>query len=315
MARHKRWYDPDAAVSVRVISQADRDAPINVSRWRHARVAPSLGECLIYPLSDGPGLGLLVLLPPILWFLSLPIFDIIAVLQPLTKSDWALGALDRAGDDPRALQLRDDLRLRAACSSATSWSRAPWARIDHPRWPEWHPATSPKGSAAGSGRPCSASLIGGIPVALLLDPLRRHRLVRLGRLRRADHAGRRLRADGAGGVALARQHHRGQSDHGRRGDPSDRLGYLRPCLVASIALVLAGLGVWGLLYKMPTMWMEAVAIWAFWVFRFYAAMVASADDGTDLPRPCARPALVPAPAKMGVVAASAGRSTPIRELS
>ena len=28
-----------------------------------------------------------------------------------------------------------------------------------------------------------------------------------------------------------------------------------------------------MLYKMPTMWVEGVAIWAFWVFLFYAAMV------------------------------------------
>lgn len=33
----------------------------------------------------------LVLFPPALWVLSLPIFDFIAFLQPLTKSDWALG--------------------------------------------------------------------------------------------------------------------------------------------------------------------------------------------------------------------------------
>lgn len=80
MARHKRWYNPDDSLSIQVISHVDRDAPINVSRWRHARVAPSLAECLVYPLSDGPGLGLLILLPPVLWFLSLPIFDIIACL-------------------------------------------------------------------------------------------------------------------------------------------------------------------------------------------------------------------------------------------
>jgi hypothetical protein len=49
--------------------------------------------------------------------------------------------------------------------------------------------------------------------------------------------------------------------------------YLVPCLVTSIAVVLAGLGVYGLLYRMPRMWMEAVALWAFWVFIFYEGMV------------------------------------------
>ena len=49
--------------------------------------------------------------------------------------------------------------------------------------------------------------------------------------------------------------------------------YLRPCLVAVLLLVLAGLGVWGLLYQMPTMWLEGLAIWLFWVLIFYGAMV------------------------------------------
>ena len=85
-----------------------------------------------------------------------------------------------------------------------------------------------------------------------------------------------------------------------------RLGvrYLRPCLVASIALVLTGLGVWGLLYKMPSMWMEAVALWGFWVIDALWRDGHAADDGTDLPRSRPRPVLVPAQATVGVVAAS-----------
>src|SRR3974377_2278855 len=50
------------------------------------------------------------------------------------------------------------------------------------------------------------------------------------------------------------------------------LVYCVLCLVASVALVRAGLGVYGLLYRMPRMWMEAVALWAFWVFLLYEAM-------------------------------------------
>ena len=49
--------------------------------------------------------------------------------------------------------------------------------------------------------------------------------------------------------------------------------YVIPCLVASVALVLGGLGVYGLLFRMPRMWMEAVALWAFWVFVLYEGMV------------------------------------------
>jgi hypothetical protein len=54
-----------------------------------------------------------------------------------------------------------------------------------------------------------------------------------------------------------------------------RLGwsYLRPAIMASISLGFAVLGVCGLLYRMPKMWMEAVALWAYWVFVLYLAMV------------------------------------------
>ena len=38
-------------------------------------------------------------------------------------------------------------------------------------------------------------------------------------------------------------------------------------------MILAGLTVRSLLYSMPTIWAEGLALWAFWVFLFYAAMV------------------------------------------
>src|SRR5262244_706960 len=92
MARRKRWYDPDAELAIRVVSPVVQES-WSAFKWRHPRVSPGLGECLLYPLKDGPGLGLLVFLPPMMWVLSLPIFDVISVLQPMTKGDWALGLL------------------------------------------------------------------------------------------------------------------------------------------------------------------------------------------------------------------------------
>ncbi len=213
MARRKRWYDPDAAVSVQVISHVDRDVPINMSRWRHARVAPSLTECLVYPLKDGPGLGLLILLPPVLWFLSLPIFDIIAVMQPLTKSDWALGLLIVPVLIPVLFSFAMTFGYallflgHVLVSSALGENRSsPLARVA----PRRHLRRDLPLVLGGPVRRHDRGNPGGV----LLAPLRSDRLVRLGRLRRADHAGCRLRADGPGGVALAREHHRGQSNHG-----------------------------------------------------------------------------------------------------
>ena len=93
MARRKQWYDPEASEAIRVVPRAEDEPTLSSLRWRHARVRPGLGECLLYPLSDGPGLGLLVLFPPAMWVLSLPVFDFIAMLQPLTKGNWKLGLI------------------------------------------------------------------------------------------------------------------------------------------------------------------------------------------------------------------------------
>jgi hypothetical protein len=79
--------------------------------------------------------------------------------------------------------------------------------------------------------------------------------------------------------------------------------YVIPCLVASVALVLGGLGVYGLLFRMPRMWMEAVALWAFWVFVLYErGDGCHANAGADLSRSCGGAGLVPSPATVGDLA-------------
>jgi hypothetical protein len=272
MARRKRWYNPDAALDVRVKSRADRDGPINPLRWRHPRVAPSVGECLIYPLNDGPGLGLLVLLPPILWLLSLPIFDIVAVLQPLTKSDWALGLLIVPVLIPVFFSFSMMFGYALLFLGHVLVSSA-MGEIDHPRWPEWHPADIAEGICRWFWAGLFGVLIAGIPVVFYwlhcgdidwFDWVIFAELVMVGA--------------GYGQMALAASL---LHENIIAANPLTvvsailRLGwdYLRPCLVASAALMLVGLGVWGLLYKMPMMWMEALALWAFWVFVLFTAMV------------------------------------------
>ena len=120
-------------------------------------MSPSLGECLLYPLTDGPGLGLLVFLPPFLWLLSLPIFDVISVLQPLTKGDWALGLLVVPVMIPVlfsfAMIFGYALLFLGQC-----WSSSSLGENDHPALAGVaSQPTSRRGSAAGSGRACSAS--------------------------------------------------------------------------------------------------------------------------------------------------------------
>jgi hypothetical protein len=273
MARRKRWYDPDATADVRVIPRADSDGPINPLRWRHARVEPSLGECLVYPLKDGPGLGLLFFLPPILWFFSLPIFDIISVLQPLTKSDWALGLLVVPVLIPVLFSFAMTFGYALLFLGHVLVSSA-LGEIDHPRWPEWHPADISEGICRWFWAGLFGILLGGIPVAYYwmhcgdidwFDWIVFAELLIIG----VAYAQMALAASLLHENLIAANPITVVTSIFRLGGC-----YLRPCLVASSTLALTGLGIWGLLYHLPRMWMEAVALWTFWLVVLYSAMVA-----------------------------------------
>jgi hypothetical protein len=272
MARFKRWYDPDAATALRVIPRAEYEESWSIVKWRHARVSPGLGECLLYPLTDGPGLGLLVFLPPIMWILSLPVYDIISYVQPMTKGDWALGLLIVPVMLPMlfsfAMTFGYALLFLGHVLVASSLGEN-----DHPRWPEWHPSDI----AEGIGRWFWAGLfgiaMGGGPLVLywkyrgdtgLLDWVALIGLITLG----AGYAQMALAASLLHDNIIAANPVTVITAIARIG-----WDYLRPCLVAALVLVLAGVSLWAMIYRMPTMWVEGVAIWAFWVFLFYAAMV------------------------------------------
>jgi len=272
MSRPKRWYDPEASQEVRLISRASGEPSYAAVRWRHPKVMPGLWECLLYPLSDGPGLGLLVLFPPILWFLSLPIFDFIAILQPMTKGDWKLGLVVLPVFIPLMFSFAMTFGYVLLFLGHVLVAAA-MGENDHPRWPEWHPGDISEGFGRWIWAALFGVAIGGAPALTCwsyygqVDWLSGSVFVV-------------LVLGGAGfaqmALAAALMH-----DTIIAANPVTVIaaifhigwGYLKPCLVGSIALALAGLGVWGLLYRMPKMWMEAVALWAFWVFVLYEAMV------------------------------------------
>ena len=49
--------------------------------------------------------------------------------------------------------------------------------------------------------------------------------------------------------------------------------YAIPSVVGSAALASVVLGIYGLLFRLPKMWMEAVSLWGFWVLLLYLGMV------------------------------------------
>jgi hypothetical protein len=272
MAQPKRWYDPDAATSLRVISRAEYDESWSVAKWRHRRETPGLGECLLYPLTDGPGLGLLFLLPPIMWVLSLPVYDVVSFLQPISKKDWALGLLVMPVMLPMlfsfAMTFGYVLLFLGHMLVASSLGEN-----DHPRWPDWHPSDI----AEGIGRWFWAALFG---LALGGGPLMLYWMYHgdLGLLDWFVLIGLITLGVGYAQMALAASL---LHDNLIAANPVTvllaiaRIGwdYLQPCLVAALALVMAGVGMWAMLYWVPSRWVEACAIWAFWVFLFYSAMV------------------------------------------
>ncbi len=271
MARPKRWYDPEASQALRVVARSQDELSYTALRWRHTRVMPGIGECLLYPLSDGPGLGLLVFFPPVLWALSLPIFDFIAFLDQ-AKSHWALGLAVLPIFLPLMFSFAMTLGYVLLFLGYVLVASA-MGENDHPRWPEWHPAEISEGIIRWLWALMMGVALGGWPVALYWSYSREinwlHGVVFVDLIVVGT-------AFGQMALAAALLH-----DTIIAANPFTvlmailRVGwaYMNPCLVTSVALVLAGLGVYGLLFRMPRMWMEAVALWAFWVFVLYEGLV------------------------------------------
>ena len=232
---------------------------------------PSIGECLLYPLSDGPGLGLLVLFPPAFWVLSLPIFDFIAYLQPLTKGHWAPGLAILPIFLPLMFSFAMTFGYVLLFLGYVLVASA-MGENDHPRWPEWHPAEISEGIIRWVW-------------ALLLGVARadcRWHCTGATVVRSTGCMASSSSISSWWGRRLVRWPWRWRSCTTRSSPPirspcgsrsCGGTGLRVPCLVASVALVLGGLGVYGLLFRMPRMWMEAVALWAFWVFVLYEGMV------------------------------------------
>ena len=271
MGRPKRWYNREASLAVRVIGRDDPNESFCSIRWRHPRINPTLWECLAYPLTDGPGLGLLFFFPPIFWVLSLPIFDLIAVLQPL-KADWRLGLLVVPVMVPIIFSFSMTFGY-ALVFLGHMLVGSSMGENDHPIWPEWHPADIAEGIVRWIWAAVVGLSIGAAPLALywyncgpidVFDCLVFAALIML--------------AAGFGQMALAAAM---LHENIVAANPITvvaaiaRIGwaYLWPCLLAGISLAFTVLGVFGLLYKMPRMWMEAVALWGYWVFVLYLGMV------------------------------------------
>jgi hypothetical protein len=268
--RRKSWYDASAANAVRVVSHAP--ALDSSYRKKHPRTPPGLGECLVYPLADGPGVGLLVFLPLILLVLSLPVFDVIAILEPISRGDWALGLL--------ALPIF--LPLLFTFSMVLGYGLLFFGHLfvasalgepDHPGWPEWNPPEIAEGLVRWFWAVIFGVVLGGLPAAVYW--------LHCGDI---DWFDRMVFADLVIlGVAYALMALAASLLHDSliMANPITVLlaifqvgwDYLQPCVTGTIALLLGSGILYALFSRIPTLRLAVVCLWGFWVVTLYAAMV------------------------------------------
>ena len=268
-AGRKAWYDAAGIESVKVVS---KEATLHAPRRRRPPTAPGLGECLAYPLTDGPGAGLLIVLPPVLFFLTLPIFDVIAIVEPLSRSDWALGLLAL----PIFLPLLITFSLVLGYGLlffGQMFVASALGEPDHPTWPEWDPKEISEGLTRWVWAALFGLALGGFPVVVYwkncgdidwFDRMIFADLVILG-------AGYALMA-----LAASLLH-----DSLAAANPLTVLGaiaqvgwdYVMPCLAGGVALMLAAGAIWGVLFRIASMKLALFSLWGFWVFVLYEAMV------------------------------------------
>lgn len=267
----KSWYDPTAIDSVRVLTEKE---PGGAPTFRGRRpLAPvRVRECLYFPFSDGPGIGLMVFFPPLLWILSLPIFDVIAVLQPFTKGDWALGLLVLPVFGPLLFSFMMTLGYVLVFLGQMLVGSA-LGEMDQPRWPEWHPHDIMEGIGRWVWAFLLGFALGGFPLVLYwracgdidwLDWIVFADLVIVG-------AGVALMA-----LAASLLH-----DNIVAANPYTvftaiwRTGwdYIKPSVVAGLALMAVAAAFWSMLFYTSSMLIAGLALWCFWVFTLYVAMV------------------------------------------
>jgi hypothetical protein len=269
MAR-KSWYDASASDAVRVVSRQAGD--FGPPRRRRPRAAPGLLECLTYPLTDGPGVGLLVLLAPLLLLLSLPVFDVIAIIEPLSRGDFALGLLVLPIVTPMATTLALVLGWGLLFLGQTFVASA-LGEPEHPRWPGWDSSQIAEGLGRWAWAGVFGLLLGGVPVVVYWTVC--------GDLDWFDYV---VFADlvflgvGYALVALAASL---LHDSLVMANPFTVLmaigqfgwDFVMPCVTGGLALIVAGGALYGVLFCIPSLPTAVAALWGFWVLALYETMV------------------------------------------
>ncbi len=268
----RSWYDPNSESLVVQRERVEGHALIS-SRYRRSRDKPvGVGECLLYPLQDGPGIGLLVFLPPLLWLLSLPVFDLIAALEPLTRGNWALGLITIPILTPLAFSFAMLFGYALLFLGETLVVSA-LGEHDHPRWPAWDSHAISEGLGRWIWAGVFGLALGVFPVAFYW--LNCGDIDWFDRIVFADlviicvgYAGMMLAVSLLHDSLLAANPINVLATIGRIG-----WSYLPTCLTAGFTVLAIGLSLWAILFRMPSMELAALALWGFWIGSLYLGMV------------------------------------------
>ncbi len=268
MAR-KSWYDPNAAkTTVRVVKE--ESVTWGYRKRLHPKTAPGLLECLAYPLTDGPGIGILIFMPPVLLGMSLPLFDMIALLDT-SRKNWELGLLVL----PIFLPLMSVFALVFGYGLLFFGHQLVASALgepDHPRWPDWDSHEI----GEGLGRWFWATIFGlglaGFPVVGYwqicgdidtFDRIIFFDLVVLG----TGYALMALAASLLCDSLLAANPLTVISAIAHLG-----FDFVMPCLTGGLALAADAGIIYCVLVLFPSMKTAVFGLWGFWVFTLYAIM-------------------------------------------
>ena len=267
----KSWYNPGARV-IRTVAEIDEAAMEMAGRRKRLTRRPTLWQCLLYPICDGPGVALLVFMPPFLLFLSLPVFDWIAIVDPFQRANWALGLLALPIFLPLMLSFAMTFGYCLLILGQMLVSSA-LGEKDQPRWPEWHPDTISEGLGRWIWAGIVGIAIGGFPIVAYwiycgkidwFDRIVFAELAILG----AGYAQMALAASLLHDNLLAANPITVFSAIGRIG-----WDYVQPAVVAGLSVVFAAVALWTVLFGIPSLKIAAVGLWGFWVLILYEAMV------------------------------------------
>ena len=269
----RRWDARSRPELPEVRTASERRSAALAEQAPRVRPTEGLGASLLYPLRDGPGVALLMFFPPFLWVMSVPIFDLIAILAPGGEFN-ALALVIVPFTLPLVGSFAMTVGYVLLWLGQVLVSGA-LAEFDHPRFPGWDSHRILEGLGRLIWAAIIGGVVGGLPAWLYGSMVGssglRDRVV-LALLIAAGAAYAQM------AVAASMLHDNLAGAHpvnvvraiARIGG-----GYLVPCLVNGGLLALAVVGLWLVLFRSASLREAILGLWAWWVFALLAATIAA----------------------------------------